>query len=168
MRGTGADCEKLDLAAVDATDCAMEGTVTWARRDDGRPALAGAGATTGATGAGVTLDLAGVGETAVGIVTDLAAGLGAGLEAERGGTFTVALGAGLATVLAGGAGTGLAAGFSATLGALLAAGLARAGFATGLAVVFAAGLAALLVAGDVVDLPGFDFTSCLLAELACA
>ena len=32
---------KLDLAAVDATDCAMDGTVNCAKRDDGRPDFCG-------------------------------------------------------------------------------------------------------------------------------
>ena len=46
---------------MDATLCAMDGTVNCARRDDGRPALAGAGV---ATGAGV--DLTGVGLADIG------------------------------------------------------------------------------------------------------
>ena len=77
----------------------MEGTVTWARRDDGRPALAGTGVGIGATGATTGLDLAGDEEAAVGIVTDLAAGLDAGLETEIGVAFTAAFGAGLSGVL---------------------------------------------------------------------
>ena len=88
----------------------MDGTVTWARRDDGRPALAGTGAATGVTdvtGVEITLDLAGEEETAVGIVTGLAVGLMAGLAAEIGGSLAGAFGAGLLATLAKGAGTGL-------------------------------------------------------------
>ena len=91
----------------------MDGTVTWARRDDGRPALAGTGATTGAAGATFTLDLAGEEDTAVGIVTGLAVGLVAGLAAEIGGSWAGAFGAGLVTALVKGADAGLAAGFDA-------------------------------------------------------
>lgn len=47
---------KLALAAVEATDCAMEGTVSWASREEGRPARAGTDAVAtvmGVTGAGL-------------------------------------------------------------------------------------------------------------------
>ena len=45
MMGVDIVCVKLALAAVDATDCAMEGTVSCANREEGRPALGGTGAT---------------------------------------------------------------------------------------------------------------------------
>lgn len=44
------------MAAVDATDCAMEGTVSCASREDGRPALTGTDAV-----------VAGIGATAAGL-----------------------------------------------------------------------------------------------------
>ena len=53
--GTDWVCMKLALAAVDATDCAMEGTVNCARREDGRPALAGIDAVATGMGSGTAL-----------------------------------------------------------------------------------------------------------------
>lgn len=104
----------------------MDGTVTEARRDEGRPALAGTGVGTGATRAVTGLDLAVDGETAVGIVTDLAAGLGSGLETEMGGTFTAAFGTGLVAARVLDTGSGRGADWGAPLEMTLALGLTAA------------------------------------------
>ena len=165
------------MAAVEATLCAIEGTVTWARREDGRPALAGTGAGTGAATATTGLDLAGDEETAVGIVTDLAAGLGAGLETDVGGVFTAAFGAALATAWGLVAATGFLAGLGAAFEITLAAGLAAAlatglgtGFATLLAgaalAVFAAGLATTLATGFAAGLATTFLAAALTVGLA--
>jgi hypothetical protein len=45
-------CVKLALAAVEATDCAIDGTVNCANREEGRPALAGTDAVAIGAGAG--------------------------------------------------------------------------------------------------------------------
>ncbi len=73
---------------MEATDCAMEGTVNWASREDGRPALAGTCAGGAATGATATTTGAGTG-----------AGTGAvaGLETALAGVLTGALATGLTT-----------------------------------------------------------------------
>lgn len=136
---------KLALAAVDATDCAMEGTVSWASREEGRPARAGTDAAVtamGVAGAGLT-GTAGVasfsgitGEITLGFavtvsglavfalvvftesfVCTLAAGLAA-LDAMTRATWPPVLGADL-TTFAG----ALAAATGLDLGAALAAGL---------------------------------------------
>ena len=93
------------MAAVEATDCAMEGTVIWARRDEGLGAFAGAAATTGAGGLATTGAAAGaadftaalaalltdactlMGALLAGAVlgTGLAAGLGCRFRRFRGG-----------------------------------------------------------------------------------
>jgi hypothetical protein len=89
---------KLDLAAVDATDWAMDGTVSWAKRDDGRPDLTG---------------------------TPLGAAAGAGAEGLEAITFTEGLAFVSATTGAVLAGVALGSGF--TAGAL-AVGVFAAGF----------------------------------------
>jgi len=71
MKGTGVVCVKLALAAVEATDWAMEGTVNWAKRDEGRPARAGTpdgSMATGAAGAATAASL--VGKAALAKVPD--------------------------------------------------------------------------------------------------
>lgn len=105
---------KLAFGAVDATDWAMEGTVTCARREDGRGALVGA------TGAATTTGAVG----ALGATATLAAALGAGLGAGA------IVAAGLATALTvtalpfAGAGIGLAAALLGTLATVLTPGFA--------------------------------------------
>ncbi len=153
----------------------MDGTVSCANLDEGRPALAGTAA--GATGTGVVFstgatEAAGVlvlGETVVGIglAGALEAGLGTGLVAARGfGTGTacgldavvVALATGFAGTFFAGAAALVAglAGLADLTGALLATGLAGAAFGEGLAGFFATGLltvAAGLTAGFALGLP---------------
>ena len=139
------------MAAVDATDCAIEGTVSWASRDDGRPERTGtpdevitgslAGALTGVGAGGVLAALRETGLTFSELFVDLAGtGLATGVAAFA---FT---GATDATGLDLGATTGLAGsvGFTALLGLAGAEGLALVlvvGLAVGLATGFTAGLA---------------------------
>ena len=81
-------CEKLALAAVEATDCAIEGTVNCASRDDGRPALTG---TDGAAGVANATGATGATEAFIGATTGAAGSLGAftsGLAAFANVVFT--------------------------------------------------------------------------------
>ena len=119
------------MAAVEATDCAIDGTVSWASRDDGRPERTGtpdevitgslAGALTGVGAGGVLAALRETGLTFSELFVDLAGtGLATGVAAFA---FT---GATDATGLDLGATTGLAGsvGFTALLGLAGAEGLA--------------------------------------------
>ena len=83
VRGsTSPEGPKLDFAAVDATDCAIEGTVNCARREEGRPdftgtaggpaVTGGAAITFGATTIGAAVEGA-FGTTALGFVATGAA-----------------------------------------------------------------------------------------------
>lgn len=162
------------MAAVEATVCAMEGTVSCANRDDGRPVLAGAVADEGlATGVAATL-AAGWGAAAGDFLGGVACAVFTGAFATTGvGGVAVALGetglaAGAAVFFAAGLATGagvalaaLGAGalVAAGLGATLAEGLALAATFTGalaaaLAEVLTAGLVAGLAAGFAADLAG--------------
>ena len=96
------------MAAVDATVCAIEGTVNWARRDEGLPAFAGAAAAVGVVGEAGALTSIGVaatedfdlGETGVGIglADEEEAGMDGGLTEARG--LETVEGAGFSAALA--------------------------------------------------------------------
>lgn len=160
INGSAVDWVKLDLAAVDATDCAIDGTVSCARRDDGRPVFCGTpdgpvtsvGSLTGigaATAAGLTalVSFSGLTTGWAVVVAVLAAG-DFGMETTafnldgltEAGAFDAG-GFGLADFVADLAATflesiTLACGFLAALGAALIGDLAT-GFTAGFAAVFA-------------------------------
>ena len=68
---------KLPLAAVDATDCAIDGTVNCAKREDGRPALGGTDGVAVETGGGAAaVGLAGAAACAIVPGATLRAALG--------------------------------------------------------------------------------------------
>jgi hypothetical protein len=73
ISGNEVVCVKLALAAVEATDCAIDGTVNCANREEGRPALAGTDAF--AIGAGAAK--AGLMLVGAGVTLALLAGAGA-------------------------------------------------------------------------------------------
>lgn len=179
---------KLAFAAVDAIDCAMDGTVSCARREDGRPDLVGTELTTAGAGAGLT----GLGEMAftgaVVLVSAATAGVSAWVALE--GFFKTAASAtgflaAAATVFLGGVATGFwgaeaavaSAGFAFTLGlvgaaaffagAAVAAALAGAALDLAGAAIFASGWTVLAEAVPTFALLGLAllaFTSCLLTE----
>ena len=99
----------------------------------------------------------------MGLRTGLVTGLAALLVSTGFADFTTTL----ATGLAGFFSITLVAAFTGVLPEALATGLATA-FGATLGAGFAAGLVTLLTAFAGIALPGFDFTSCLLAGLACA
>ena len=113
--------------------------MTWAKRDEGRPALAGAATGADATGAGATLDFAGEEDTTDGIGTGLAASLTAGLGAEIGWACTTAFAGGFETGLLGATEAGFAACFCTTFGSALVDDLS-ATLADGLTTTFTVGL----------------------------
>ena len=158
MAGVDDNCEKLALAAVDATDCAIEGTVSDASREEGLPGRwVIAGGTAAGAGATTTTGLAsGLATSALTI-----AGFAAGLA-------TVLALAGLGAGLAGGFITGFATDFRSldASGALAGGSVA----ATVLAVeALGAGLLDLLLPlTGCGALAVLTFTSCLLAGLYCA
>ena len=86
VRGsTSPEGPKLDFAAVDATDCAIEGTVNCARREEGRPDFTGTAVGPAVTGGaastfgGATIAAAGEGvfaTTALGFAAGAAEALG--------------------------------------------------------------------------------------------
>ena len=81
---------KLALAAVEATDCAMDGTVSCAKRDEGRPARAGVEEEVTGAGSGAGAALA-VGIAALAMVPGATVRATLGLETATSGllTFTV-------------------------------------------------------------------------------
>ena len=99
---------KLDLAAVDATDCAMDGTVSCANREEGRPVRTGT--PEGVICSSGPVDFA-IGFAAAGVSTTLDA-MGEGVVTFSG-FFLVWDKTGLDAAVATGsrAGTGFAAGF---------------------------------------------------------
>lgn len=138
---------KLDLAAVEATDCAIDGTVNWASLADGRGLFcgtAGVGAVfsgmAAAGAAGLDLDTTGVGmetgrDEARGVEETGAAGLGA---SAWGLTTGLALAAtGLAATLTGAAALAGVAGVGVLPADLAATLAAAAGFTAGELAVFA-------------------------------
>lgn len=147
---------KLALAAVEATDCAMEGTVSWASREEGRPAragtdaavtamgvagaglagMAGAASFSGVTGAitlGFAVTVSGFAVFTLVVFTEsfvctLAAGL-AVLGADLT-TFAGALAVATAVDLGAALATGLAAGLTADFATPVLTGIFVPGFAT--------------------------------------
>jgi hypothetical protein len=107
----------------------MDGTVNWARRDDGRPAFAGT-----AAGAGAAETLTTVGVTDMDLISFVAAAV----EADLAGDLTTGFATGLTGV--GDLATGLATAFAAALTAGLTADL-TAGWVTGFAIALVAGFA---------------------------
>ena len=105
VRGsTSPEGPKLDFAAVDATDCAIEGTVNCARREEGRPDFTGIAVGPAATGGaastfwGTTIAAAGESEgvfatTALGFAAGAAEALGFGATGAAAGFLGAACGA---------------------------------------------------------------------------
>jgi hypothetical protein len=167
----------------------MDGTVNCAKREDGRPALAGTAAADGTNGACAVLAEGvetGIGLFSIGTEVALAGALAGAFPAAavtaRAGTLDWDLATGLACVLPGAFTAGLTAlldtDFSALADAVLEAGLATgllATLATGLVTVLAAGLAAGLTNAldcaevdlTLLSFPELAFTACLLAGLSC-
>ncbi len=143
---------------MDATDWAIEGTVTWARREEGRPALAGtaAGAATGTTAGATNFDLDEGEEATVDIGTGLAAALADCLLTGIGAALTDALPPALAV--------DLATAFASTLDDGFGAGFTT-GLATTLATDLVTGLEGGLDAGLGTGLLGFAATTGLLVAL---
>lgn len=139
ISGNAVLCVKLDFAAVDATDCAMEGTVNWARREEGRPALAGTAAAVATAGAAT--GEAGL-AACVGAGTVLAALAFAAGAAGAAAALTLFFKSFLSTAGATDFAAGLAAAGTVGLATDLVAGLLT-GFAAGLATGLATGLAGL-------------------------
>ena len=161
MAGADDSCEKLALAAVDATDCAIEGTVSEASREEGLPGRWVIAGGTAAGGGAATRGLASGLATSALTLAGFAAGLATVLA-------LAGLGAGLAAALAGGLATGFATDFRslATSRALAGGALAATVFA---AETLGAGLLDLpLLLTGCGALAVLTFTSCLLAGLYCA
>lgn len=80
VRGsTSPEGPKLDFAAVDATDCAIEGTVNCARREEGRPDFTGTAVGPAVTGgAASTFGGATIAAAGEGVFTTTALGFAAG------------------------------------------------------------------------------------------